>query len=373
MCRRRFPVNLGRRAQIPVVMLPLRLILKKDVEILVEQVLPNIYRFEVPIPKSPLRATNVYLVKGGERNLLIDTGVNNEKNLAFLRSGLADLAVDLQTTDIFVTHMHADHVGLVPFLKTETSVIYASETDANFINYFLSLDSPFDFMRTLACHNGLSAEEARLAIDRHPANAPYSRQALPFCWATGNTVLTVGDYRFTCIETPGHTMGHLCLYEADRKILFSGDHILGDISPNITCWDKGNPLGDFLSSLQIVASLPVSLVLPGHRRIFTDCTGRIKTLMEHHRQRIDETYKILADGPQTAYQVAARMRWDMRYRSWEDVAAAQKFFATGEALSHLRYLECKGLAQSVLNSSNKVYWQKTEIGATQCLDQAAAI
>lgn len=312
---------------------------------------------EVPIPNSPLKATNAYLIKGDARNLLVDTGTNTEKSLAVIRSGLTGLSVDLSKTDIITTHMHADHAGLLPSLKTDTSILYATASDAERINSFLTVDSPFERLINAARRNGLSHEEAVAAMKRHPANAPRSKEALKFTFVAEETVLTVGDYHFTCIETPGHTKGHVCLYEPTRKILFSGDHILGDISPNITHWGEGNPLDDFMTSLQKIANLPVDLVLPGHRRIFTDCGARISELLEHHRRRAEEAFVILADGPMTGYQVAARMTWDMVYESWDDVAAAQKFFATGEALSHLRYLECQGLVQSTVQGDTTVYWR----------------
>jgi hypothetical protein len=48
------------------------------------------------------------------------------------------------------------------------------------------------------------------------------------------------------------------------------------------------------------------------------------------------------DGPLTAYEIASRMTWDIRCDSWEAFPLAQKWFATGEAISHLRYLKEEG-------------------------------
>jgi len=326
------------------------------VKILIEQIVPGIFRLEVPIPNSPLKATNAYFIRG-DRNLIVDVGINTEKSLAFLRAALDELAVDLSKTDFFITHLHIDHWGLIPELKTDTSVLYATLPDAVSVNGFLTADDPFEKMYNAACHNGFSHEEAVMAIGRHPAKSAKSKEPLDFTIIAEGAILTVGNYHFTCIETPGHTKGHVCLYEPNKKILLSGDHILGDISPNITYWREGNPLDDFLVSLKKIAVLPVDIVLPGHRRVFKDCEGRICELLEHHRQRADEAFAILGDGPKNGYQVAARMSWDMVYKSWADVAASQKFFATGEALSHLRYLECKGLIHSATKDDNIIYWR----------------
>ena len=142
--------------------------------------------------------------------------------------------------------------------------------------------------------------------------------------------------------TPGHTPGHTCLYEPDKKILVAGDHILTDITPNIQCWsDQRNPLKDYLASLDKVYTLKVAHVLPGHRRLFRNYRERIDELKQHHKRRVEEALSILSNGSKTAFHAASEMTWDINYESWELFPAAQKWFATGEAIAHLRYLEEK--------------------------------
>jgi glyoxylase-like metal-dependent hydrolase (beta-lactamase superfamily II) len=135
----------------------------------------------------------------------------------------------------------------------------------------------------------------------------------------------------------------MCLYESRRKILLSGDHILSDITPNIQLWsDNGNPLKDYLSSLDKVRDMDVEMVLPGHRRVFRNCRARIDELKDHHARRAQEVLTILAQAPATAFEVASRMSWDIDCESWEQFPVAQKWFATGEAIAHLKYLEEQG-------------------------------
>jgi len=153
-----------------------------------------------------------------------------------------------------------------------------------------------------------------------------------------------GDYCFRCVSTPGHSLGRTCLYEPDKKILVAGDHILIDITPNIQCWtDDQNPLQNYLASLDKVDNMEIELVLPGHRRLITDHKRRIAELKEHHKARLAEVLSILADIQLTAFEVASRMSWDLDCDSWEGFPRPQKWFATGEAIAHLRYLERKTL------------------------------
>ncbi len=321
---------------------------------LAELVIPGLYRLEIPIPKNPLKATNCYIIKGTERSLVIDTGLRIPEALQALRTGLEELQVDLSLTDIFITHMHSDHSGLIPDIKAPSSVVYASAADAAIINQFATVKSGWDNLFNAACRNGFSSEEARQAIERHPGYKGSLAKTIDFTIVKDGDVITIDDFHLTCIETPGHSPGQVCLYEPNKKLLFSGDHILGDISPNIThWWDTGNPLGSFLDSLNKIEPLAIKLVLPGHRRVFTDCQGRITELKQHHQHRLDEAFTILSAGPLTAYQVAGHMTWDMSYRSWDQFPPPQKFFATGEARAHLRHLEVQGLiCQEIIDGVN---------------------
>ena len=316
----------------------------KDVnQFMVGEVYPSIFRMEIPIPRSPLKATNSYVIKGDGRTLLIDSGQNCPESLAAIRAGLAELSVDLAQTDVFVTHMHADHSGLLPFLNQPGTRFFASATDAEVINHMFTEADPLESLRNAACENGFTPEEAVAAIHRHPGNDVGSRAGLDFATVVNGDIFSIGPFQFRCMATPGHTQGHICLYEPKHKLLISGDHVLGDISPNITYyWGEQNPLRQFLASLKLVEELAVDLVLPGHRRIFDDCRGRIHELYTHHRHRLDEAYAIVKSAPMTGYQVASCMTWDMVYRSWDEVAPVQKFFATGEALAHLRFLLAEG-------------------------------
>jgi glyoxylase-like metal-dependent hydrolase (beta-lactamase superfamily II) len=132
----------------------------------------------------------------------------------------------------------------------------------------------------------------------------------------------------------------MCLYEPRKKVLFSGDHLLNEITPGIQLRsDEGNPVKEYLSSLDKIYGLNVTLVLPGHKSIFRKCKERINELKYHHQKRTQEIISILERGRQNAYQVASQMSWDIVYDSWDLFPVMQKWFAVGEAMAHLKYLE----------------------------------
>jgi glyoxylase-like metal-dependent hydrolase (beta-lactamase superfamily II) len=306
---------------------------------MIEEIRPNLFRNEIPLPNNPLKYVNSYVVRAADRSLIIDTGLNRAECLNAMEAGLRELELDLDKTDFFITHSHADHFALVSKLVRDTRKVYFNRPDKE----FLQIPVRWDAMISYGTMNGFSEKELRAALLNHPGYK-YGLERVPdMIFLEEGDKLQVGDYHFRCVRTPGHTWGHTCLYEPRKKILVSGDHILIDITPNIQCWSsQGNPLENYLASLDKVYELEVDLVLPGHRRLFTNHRERIEELKRHHRNRADEILVILKEGPKNAFQVAAEMTWDIQYDSWDQFPLQQKWFATGEAIAHLRYLEEKG-------------------------------
>jgi glyoxylase-like metal-dependent hydrolase (beta-lactamase superfamily II) len=190
---------------------------------------------------------------------------------------------------------------------------------------------------------GRSARFLQKALDTHPGFKYGPLLPLQFTEVYDGQKIDAGGYKFRCVETPGHSFGHTCLYETAHKILISGDHILSDITPNIQGWsDDWNPLGEYLKSLEKTEDLEVGLVLPGHRNIFFDMRGRIEELKEHHERRAEEVISILKEKPKTAYRVASEMTWDIVCDSFDAFPLAQKWFAAGEAIAHVSYLGALG-------------------------------
>lgn len=318
-----------------------------------EQVHRNIYRIQVPLPGNPLKSLNSYVIKG-ERNLIVDSGFNQPECLEVMEAGLEEIGVCLERTDFFVTHLHADHLGLVGRLARDGSArLYFSRPDAE----RLAQERLWEEMLGYAEEVGFPSQELRSALAEHPGHKYAASGLPPFSYLGDEDLLEYGGYRFRCLETPGHTRGHLCLYEPQQKLLISGDHILGDITPHIELWSEhGNTLESYLASLDKIGLLEVDLVLPGHRSVFSDCSGRIAQIKEHHRVRAGEAVSALRDGPLDAYRVAQRMRWDLKFDRWESLPVAQRWFATGEALAHLKYVQEQGLVRRVLREG-KVYFE----------------
>ena len=305
---------------------------------MIEEILPDIYKIEIPLPGNPLKAINSYVIRDSARSLIIDTGLNRKECMDAMQAGLHKLDVKLRDTDFFITHLHADHFALVSSLVTNTSRVYFNQPDAE----RHARGGVWDEMVAAARVHGFPERELQSALRNHPGYRYGARLDMPLSIVHQGDTIEIGHYRFLCIETPGHTRGHMCLFEPNKRILFSGDHILGDITPNIQSWsDDWNPLREYLLSLDKIYEMDVEVVLPGHRSIFKNCRERIQELKRHHRNRAEEVLSILEKGGKNAFQVASQMSWDIICESWDLFPVSQKWFATGEAIAHLIYLEGK--------------------------------
>ena len=307
-----------------------------------ERITENLWRLEIPLEGNPLKTLNSYLIQG-ERSLLIDTGFRWDCCREAMERQLTELGVDRDRMDIFATHLHTDHLGLVPELLRPGCRVYLGALDAPLIEDRMTLED-WNTIYAEYLRDGFSDWEIDHLWDDNPDYQP-----LPEVWEEAVLLedgqeLHYGGHTLRCILTPGHTPGHLCLYEPERQWLFCGDHVLFQISPNICRWMcVKDSLGDYLESLGKIRDLPVKHLFPAHRNESGSLPDRVDTLTAHHLRRIRDAWETVRDEPGlTGYDVAGRMRWKIRSRSWEDFPLGQKFFAVGEALAHLDYLAARG-------------------------------
>lgn len=304
---------------------------------MVTRIAANIYSFQVPLPGNPLKWLNVYVIKGGKhgRNLLIDTGFKRSECLEALLAGMRELEIKPEETDVFLTHLHSDHTGNAPELEKLGSKLLMSRVDNEIMH-----DDAWPERKKRALHEGMPADMMEIVFDHNPATiyapSPFYTERL-----NDGDVLSYGGCDLECILTPGHTPGHLCLYERESKTMFLGDHVLFDITPNIVNWEKvEDSLGDYVSSLRKLMNYEVKIALPGHRTAGKlTMKERAVQIIEHHRHRLDETENLIYNTPNlNAYEITGMMKWRIRARNWDEFPPGQKWFAMGEAMAHLDYL-----------------------------------
>ena len=310
---------------------------------------PDIYTINVPLPDNPLKNLNCYVVRDGEETMIIDTGFNQKPCYDALMEGLAELQVDLSKAILFLTHLHSDHVGLAGALSPKAT--YMGRVD---YTYFIDTiqGTSWDVLDHRFAKEGFPKEAIAALHATNPAiafapNETFS--AIPF---EDGDPIQLGRWTFRTVFTPGHTPGHMCLYLPEKALMFLGDHVLFDITPNITFWNgMENALGQYLNSLQKIRTFSVKTALPAHRKT-GDFYARIDAICQHHQLRLAEALRIVQTHPKSnAYDIAGHMQWSMRGRDWDHFPMHQKWFAVGEAIAHLEYLMAQGKIRRFENES----------------------
>lgn len=313
---------------------------------MIEEIRPNLYRIPIPLPNSPLKELNSYLFWGKDHSLLVDTGFRHEVCRKALFDALEELRVPREELDVVLTHLHSDHAGLAPEVITGEGVIYLSEPDLREVQGMDGEEDFFTVTNRINRAEGFSEEELSQRGQNDPAHSMAPEPTDRYRPLTEDMTLEAGEFRLKPLLMPGHTPGQMCFWLEEQGILLTGDHVLFDITPNITAWPAmEDALGSYLDSLNRVRPYEGALALPGHRGR-GDLGQRIDQLLEHHQRRLEEAYGLVKAQPgQNAYQLAGQMTWKIRARNWAEFPPSQRWFAVGECLSHLEHLMALGLVE----------------------------
>ena len=316
----------------------------------------NIYQIDVTLPKSPLKLLHSYIIRGEQRNLIIDTGFNDQKCKDDLLQALYELRIDLDYTDIFLTHSHADHSGLVCSLLTGKNKVYCSEIDGNIMNDILS-----EKLKDIVNVNldiSSTPEHRRLDYKNHPAMVFIMENVIEFTPVTEGDIIGVGEYKFKVIDLPGHTPGQCGLYEENHKIMFCGDHILNKITPNIIFWNyEQDSLQIYKNSLEKVRHMDIKHLFSAHRDMIENHVKRIDEILLHHERRLKEIIDFIGDESKTAYETAQAITWDFGDGDFEKFGVQQVWFAVSEVLAHMEHLRHKGVLEKT-EINNEVRYKK---------------
>jgi len=327
-----------------------------------KELLPGFFQLRIPLPNSPLKHLNSYLILHEDHFTLVDTGLNDPRTYDELRRQLSEIGLQAETlTSIILTHFHIDHAGLISKLrKASNAKLMLHNKEVELSKRFSSNSNALwaetaSFFETNGVHLPL-LKQMRKANPRTSNPDVYAELAKTEIPLKGGEAISVGQYCFQAIWTPGHSPGHVCLYEPKKHILVAGDHLLPTITPNVSQSRKnGNPLTDYLNSLEKIEELSVSLVLPAHEEAFTNHSERIRQLRLHHQKRAQDILNQLQKQELTAYQVSSKIQWDVPYPSWNDFPPLQKYLAIGEVIAHLKLLQEQGLVKRIQKAGVHYY------------------
>lgn len=210
-----------------------------------------------------------FLLLGDEKAALIDTGLGID-NIKRITDQLTDLPITVITT-----HVHWDHIGS----HGEFDEIYVHELEKDWLINGIK---------------GLPIEQLRKDIGQDiTLPTPASFDPLAYVPFQGNPtgvmkdgdILDIGKRRLMILHTPGHSPGHVCVFEKESGYLFTGD-LLYTGAPVYAFYPTTDPV-DLVNSLERIANLTdVNKVFGSHNQlgletgIFEDAKAAVKELRE---------------------------------------------------------------------------------------------
>ncbi|MFG2131605.1 MBL fold metallo-hydrolase [Streptomyces sp. NPDC048751] len=324
---------------------------------------------EVPIPDNPLGHTLVYVVDTDRGPVLIDTGWDDPASWDTLTEGLRACGTAItEIHGVVITHHHPDHHGLSGQVREASGAWIAMHAaDLAIVRRTRETRPERWFTYMTAKLTAAGAPEDHVApLRAGPRRTlPGLSPALPDREIVPGELLDLPGRRLRAIWTPGHTPGHVCLHLEEEHPgrlpghgrLFSGDHVLPEITPHIGLYEDPDdatvtdPLGDYLDSLERVGRLAPAEILPAHQHTFTHAGARVRELLAHHETRLTDLLSLLST-PLTPWQLAVRMEWN---RPWEQIPYASRNIAVSEAEAHLRRLVKLGRAEAVAGTEPVTY------------------
>lgn len=302
--------------------------------------------------KLPFRLNHVncFMGEGSDGWQVIDAGLHNQETVARWSDELDQKNV----TDIIITHYHPDHFGYAGGMQAKTNAsLSMPEIDAEagmnaWQEKFIS-QLPENYKMT-----GIPSDIAEKMTENTtafiPSVTPYPRVDH---YLYEGAKVPIGKYEYEVIHTPGHSDGLVCLYNKDRNMLLSTDHILPKITPNISYWFHGNanPLSSYLNSLRKVRTLDADLVVPSHGKPFFGANDRIDEIIDHHHERLEATLDAIKGGC-NVYEACEKL-----FR--KELTIHEMRFAVGETLAHLEYLRQNGDCEREMQHGVYKYYIKS--------------
>lgn len=318
---------------------------------------PEVYCIPVELPKNPLQYLNVYVIHANQKWLIVDTGFNRPECRESLYKGLTALGVDLSSTILYLTHFHSDHVGLVWDFVERGVPVYMCDKEYEYYKWFCEVGGQRAIDRVFA-QEGYPEKQLMLQEKHNQGRVYAPAPGFPAILISDGDRLPFEGVEIRVLCVPGHTPGNSVLYLPEMELLFCGDHVLFDITPNISAWPKvENSIGDYIASLKKIAGLSVNRAFPAHRASGEDVYTRVEQIIRHHENRLEEIYRVVDEHPGcTAYETASRIKWSRGNRAWEDFSPHNRWFAVGETLAHINNLILQGRLIVKDSEDNRVYY-----------------
>jgi glyoxylase-like metal-dependent hydrolase (beta-lactamase superfamily II) len=317
-----------------------------------ERVLRGVFRLRLPLPWPGVPHCNAWAVRAGDGFVLFDTGMHQPESMANLERALAMCNLRLEDTRLIVcTHAHSDHCGQAATIQERAGCELWMHPSHELMSRMVE-DPQSVLARRLEIARQSGVPEGplrRYAAQRSEEGGTQTGFAGPIEPARelldGATVATdLGEW--IVYETPGHAPSHVCLFQPERRLLISGDHLLGRISLYFEFGYSPDPVGEFLGSLDVVERLGARLCLAGHGRTFADVHAHIQGNRELVHEQLDGVLAAVGRREPTAFEVVTALFGD-------SLSQQNGQWLLSQTLGYLTHLEAVGKVGRIAGETDR--------------------
>jgi glyoxylase-like metal-dependent hydrolase (beta-lactamase superfamily II) len=304
-----------------------------------ERVLPGLWRLRLPLPWEGVPHCNAWAVSSGPGFVLFDTGMHEPGSLAQLERAMDQVGLALEQVRLIAcTHAHADHWGqAAPIRDRAGCEVWIHPNLEHAVRTAADPSLALARLLEIGRQSGVP-EQALLAYAERAKDAPSGVAEViePDRPLRNGVTIDTDLGPWTVHETPGHAPSHVCFFQRERRVLISGDHLLGRISLFFDYGWTPDPVGEFLCSLDVVEALDARLCVSGHGRPFVDVPGHIAANRQLVGQRLEAALEAIRAQPRTAVEIAPLVHG-------ESLSEANAQWWVLETMCYLTHLELQGL------------------------------
>jgi glyoxylase-like metal-dependent hydrolase (beta-lactamase superfamily II) len=326
----------------------------RSVEPRADRVLPGVWRLRLPLPWPGVPHGNAWAVSSGDGFVLFDTGIGGEGRMAQLEQALRQASFEVEDCQLVVcTHSHVDHFGnAAPIAERAGCEVWVHPAWGHVRKLVDDPDAALDARIEVARMSGVPAAGLEL-YEKSRRGAETGIDVLP----TPDKDLLPGVEVETDLgawqvyETPGHAPSHVCLHQPERKLLISGDHLLGRVSLFFDQGHTPDPVGEFLGGLDQIEPLEIDLCLSGHGRPFRDVHAKIDANRVEVAEQLGRVRDSLAAGEKPAFEAVPDLLGD-------DISPQTAVWGLQLVLAYFDHMRQTGEAEPI-EGTDPLRWRLT--------------